>query len=186
MISIYTECVSIRHCVLHVPRTMYMCFCTAIETAHVYVWLAEGLWSRTSPQWRAEMEPAPQTGTEQFCAEGQSCSVSSVTDSWGALIRACGWNCTGMHAEDGTTKEPAITVCDADTLLALPLSSTADSICLDLESQKSRCPHKEQLKSCRSVRLWSAFDSVFWAGRELRVQATCEGMHAHMHSICTA
>lgn len=31
-----------------------------------------------------------------------------------------------------------ITVCDADTLLALPLSSAADSICLSLESQKTQ------------------------------------------------
>lgn len=66
-----------------------------------------------------------------------------------------------MHADDGPAEETEITVCDADTLLALLLSSAADSICPSLESQKSKCSHKEQLQSrLGSVRLWSAFDSV--------------------------
>lgn len=132
-----------RQCVLYVSRTM--CFLMSVEAQHVRFWLVGGLWSRATPQRRAVTEPGPQTGTEQFWAEWQPCSVSSTPDSWGALIRACGWNCTGMHADDGPAEETGITLCDADTLLALPLSSVAHSICLSLESQKSKCSHKEQL-----------------------------------------
>ena len=44
-------------------------------------------------------------GTEAFWAARQPCSVSSTPDSWGALIRACGWNCTGTQAADGPAEE---------------------------------------------------------------------------------
>lgn len=128
--------------------------------------LVGGLWSRAPPQWRALTEPAPRTG--QSCSERSGSLVrwALPPDSWGALIRACGWNCTGMRAADGPAEETGITVCDADTLLTLPLSSAADSICLSLESQKPKRSHKEQLQSCRSVRLRPAFDSVLWPGWE--------------------
>lgn len=71
---------------------------------------------------------------DPLCVERQPRSLSSTSDSWGALIRACGWNCTGTHADDGPAEETGITVCDTDTLFALPLSFAENSICLSLES----------------------------------------------------
>lgn len=148
-----------------------MCFCVHWSTACPFFFcFARGrtLVLPSEERWQSQHR---RRGTEQFWAEWQPFSASSSPDSWGALIRACGWNCTGMHAADGPAEETGITVCDADTLFALPLSSAADSICLSLESQKSKRSHKEQLRSCRSVKLRSAIDSVLSPSWEWKIQA---------------
>lgn len=82
------------------------CVCVPAEAHHVHFPDQRGdsgpeLLPREE-RWQIQLH---RHGTEAFWAAQQPCSVSSTPDSWGALIRACGWNCTGTQAADGPAEE---------------------------------------------------------------------------------
>lgn len=146
-----TEMSNVYHSVIRVVIDVVSSPCAVRAMDNIRVFLrfcssaacfrpADAAWSAAPPQHRRR----GQSGSEQ---SGRSCCVSPVADSWGALIRACGWSCTGTHAAEMGSQCVTLTRC------LRCLWAWAQTASVSLWNLRNPGAHVEQLKSCRSVKL---------------------------------